>query len=244
MINFLKKHSKKLVCVILIIAAVFAAFAVYASVYYRADEEKIAEYSAGCEVKIRETGKYFLVGDENAKRGFVFYPGGKVDPQAYVPLAIALAREGIFTVIVKMPFNLAVLGVNSANRVIRKYSSVEKWFVGGHSLGGSMAASYAKGHDHKVAGVILLGAYSTANLTGTKLSVFTAYGSEDGVLNMKKYEKNIKNLPNGYSSLVIDGGNHAGFGMYGEQKGDGEAKITAEAQIAIVAEMIDGFTRK
>ncbi|MBR5448388.1 MAG: lysophospholipase, partial [Clostridia bacterium] len=89
-----------------------------------------------------------------------------------------------------------------------------------------------------------LGAYSTADLSGTGLSVLAAYGSNDGVMNMKSYEKNLKNLPTGASYLVIDGGNHAGFGMYGEQKGDGTATITAAKQIAIVTEMINNFTRK
>ncbi len=244
MLKFLNKHRKKLICLALTVAILLCAFAVYVGIYYRADEDMIAAYTADCGVEIKETARYFVVGDENAKRGLVFYPGGKVDPEAYVPLAVALAREGIFTVVVKMPFNLAVLGVNSANRVMRKYSSVEKWFVGGHSLGGSMAASYAKNHDDKLSGVVLLGSYSTANLSSTDLSVFTAYGSEDGVLNMKKYDKNLVNLPKSVTSLVIEGGNHAGFGMYGAQRGDGAAMITSAEQIAIVAEMIDGFTRK
>ena len=107
-----------------------------------------------------------------------------------------------------------------------------------------MAAIYAKNHRDKLAGVVLLGAYSTADLSGTGLSVFVAYGSNDGVLNKKNYEKNLVKLPENTSYLVIDGGNHAGFGMYGEQKGDGDATITQAEQIAIAAEMINNFTRK
>ncbi len=238
------EHKKKIIAAALLVAIVLSAFGVYVSIFYRADSEKIAAFTLDSDIDVKETGSYFAVGNENAKRGFVFYPGGKVDPEAYIPLAVALAKEGIFTVIVKMPFKLAVFGVNSANRVIRKYSSVEKWFVGGHSLGGSMAASYAKSHTDKVEGVILLASYSAANLSQTDLSVFTAYGSEDGVLNMRKYEKKLSNLPDDYSSLVIQGGNHAGFGMYGEQRGDGVATISTEKQIYLVAEMINGFTRR
>ncbi len=244
MIGFLIKHRKKLICIALLVALFVSAFAVYVGIYYRADGEAIEAYLSNCDVEVEETSAFIAVGDKEAKRGLVFYGGGKVAAEAYLPLAAALAERGIFTVIVKMPFNLAVFGINRASRVIRKYSSVEKWFVGGHSLGGSMAASYAKSHDRKVAGVVLLGAYSTANLSDTDLSAFVAYGSEDGVLNMKKYEKNLSKLPENTGSLVIQGGNHAGFGMYGPQKGDGEAKITASAQIALVAEMIDGFTRR
>ena len=242
--SFLIEHKKKIIAIAVLVATLLSAFGVYVSIFYHADTEAIGTYTSSYDVEVRETGSYFLVGNENAKRGLVFYPGGKVDPEAYIPLAVALAKDGMFTVIVKMPFNLAVFGVNSANRVIRKYSSVEKWFVGGHSLGGSMAASYAKSHTHKVSGVVLLASYSAVDLSGTDLSVFTSYGSCDEVLNLKKYEKKLSNLPLGYSSLVIEGGNHAGFGMYGEQRGDGTATITTEKQISLVAEMIDGFTRR
>ncbi|MBQ2793511.1 MAG: alpha/beta hydrolase [Clostridia bacterium] len=245
MIKFLNKYRKPLICLALAFALLLSVFAVYVSIYYRADGEAIAEYTADSGVNIEKNARYFAVGNEDAKRGLVFYGGAKVDPEAYVPLAVALAKEGIFTVIVRMPFNLAIFGINSANGVMRKYSSVEKWFVGGHSLGGSMAASYAKGHEQKIEGVVLLGSYSAANLSETGLPVFVAYGSEDGVLNMKKYEKNLSNLPkDGVSTLVVDGGNHAGFGMYGPQRGDGEATVTTEKQIELVAEMIDGFTRR
>ena len=248
MLNFLKNlwngHKKKIISIAILLGVLVSAFAVYVGIYYPADDEMIERYVASSDVKIVEKAGAILVGDENAKRGFVFYPGGKVEADAYIPLAVSLAEAGIFTVIVKMPFNLAVFGLNSANRYIRKYSRIEKWYVGGHSLGGSMAASYAKSHSHKVEGLILLGSYSATDLSATDVSVFTAYGSEDGVLDMKKYEKNLSNLPGGYSSLVIAGGNHSGFGMYGEQRGDGVRLITTEEQISIVTEMIDGFTRR
>ena len=193
--ELLSKHKKKLIAIALALATLMTAFAIYISVYYHADDTAVSAYTDAAGIRVTETADYYTVGSEDAKRGVVFYPGGKVEARAYIPLAVSLAKEGIFTVVVKMPFNLAVFGINSASRVIKEYDSVEKWFVGGHSLGGSMAASYAKKHQDKVAGVILLGAYSTADLSATGLSVFVAYGSNDGVMNMKKYEKNLKNTP-------------------------------------------------
>ena len=241
---FLFKHKKKLIAIASVLAVLVAAFAIYVGIYYHADDAAVTAYVDASGVTVTETASYFTVGDENAKRGMIFYPGAKVEARAYVPLAIELAKEGIFTVVVKMPFNISFFDINAANRVIRKYDSVGRWFVGGHSQGGSMAAIYAKNHQQKVAGVVLLGAYSTADLSGTNLSAFVAYGSNDGVLNMDKYEKNLKNLPTKTSYLVIDGGNHAGFGMYGEQKRDGVATISTEEQISLTAEMISGYTRK
>ena len=242
--EFVLKHKEKLICIAIVIAVLVAAFAVYVGIYHHADDEAVSAFVDASGVEIAETSGYYAVGNTDAKRGLIFYPGAKVEASAYLPLAVSLAKEGVFTVVVKMPFNISFFDINAANRIIRKFDSVGKWFVGGHSQGGSMAAIYAKNHTDKVAGVVLLGAYSTADLSGTGLSVFVAYGSNDGVLNMKNYEKNLKKLPANTSYLVIDGGNHAGFGMYGEQNGDGVATITTEEQISIVVEMINGFTRK
>ena len=107
---------------------------------------------------------------------------------------------------------------------------VTDWYIGGHSLGGAMAASYAAKHTDELDGLVLLAAYSTADLTDSGLRVYAAYGSEDGVLNREKYEADRINLPQDTTETVIDGGCHAGFGSYGAQKGDGAPVISAEEQ--------------
>lgn len=101
-----------------------------------------------------------------------------------------------------------------------------------------MAASYASDRADRLSGVILLGAYSTADLKVADLDVLSIYGSEDKVLNKMKYEDNLTNLPDDHKEIVIDGGCHAGFGMYGAQDGDGKPTITSEEQIVITAEEI------
>ena len=168
---------------------------------------------------------------DSAAVGFIFYPGGKVEYTAYLPLMEALASEGVLCVLVEMPFNLAVLDVNAADGIQEQYPQIERWYIGGHSLGGSMAASYAADHADAFDGLILLAAYSTADLTGTGLDVLSVYGSEDGVMNREKYETYRANLPQDFTELVIDGGCHAFFGMYGPQDGDGTPGITNEEQI-------------
>ncbi len=119
-----------------------------------------------------------------------------------------------------MPFNLAVFGVNRGDSVIEKFPEIQKWYIGGHSLGGAMASSYANKHIDKVLGLILLGAYS---VNTASLPTIVIYGSEDGVLNRSKLE-DVKD------KVEIAGGNHAYFGNYGEQDGDGTAIITREEQ--------------
>jgi len=139
---------------------------------------------------------------------------------------------------VEMPFHLAVFDINSADGIQKEYPEIEDWYIGGHSLGGSMAASYVASHTDDYAGLVLLGAYSTADLSESGLAVLSVYGSEDKVMNRENYEKNKSNLPIAFTEVVIDGGCHANFGMYGAQDGDGTPGITNEEQIARTADAI------
>ncbi len=157
---------------------------------------------------------------------------------AYEPLMQACADRGIFCVLVEMPFNLAVLNMNAADGIQEKYPEIEDWYIGGHSLGGSMAASYLADKANDYEGLILLGSYSTADLSGTDLSVLSVYGSEDKVLNREKYDENKSNLPDNFTEVVIDGGCHAYFGMYGAQDGDGMPTITNKKQINLTVDAI------
>ena len=122
-----------------------------------------------------------------------------------------------------------------------EYPHVEDWYLSGHSLGGSMAASYAARHKDSYKGLILLGSYSTADLSDSGLDVLAIYGSEDGALNMKKYKANRSNLPDGFTETVIEGGCHAYLGMYGKQDGDGTHSVTNLEQIDITADSITVF---
>lgn len=101
-----------------------------------------------------------------------------------------------------------------------------------------MAAAYVSENIENFEGLILLASYSTANLSDTSLEVLSVYGSEDKVLSADKYEENKSNLPSDFEGIIIDGGCHAYFGMYGEQNGDGDATITQEKQITITANAI------
>ncbi len=141
----------------------------------------------------------------------------------------------------KMPGNLAVLSPNAADGLQQAHPEITDWYIGGHSLGGAIAASYAAKHSDNYTGLILLAAYSTKDLTGTALRVLSIYGSEDGVLNRDSYEKDQKNLPANFTEVVIDGGCHAQFGSYGAQKGDGTPTISDEEQIQQTATCISKF---
>ena len=120
------------------------------------------------------------------------------------------------------------------------YPEVEHWYIGGHSLGGAMAADFAA-EKSGIEGVVLLAAFPSKDLSDTDMRVLSVYGSEDGILNRKSYEKAKSKLPSDFTEQVIEGGNHAGFAFYGEQRGDGPASISAAEQTLQTADIIAGF---
>ena len=154
-----------------------------------------------------------------------------------------LAEEGILCVLTEMPLNLAVLDMNAAGDMPGQYPEIENWYIGGHSLGGSMAASHAEKNVDQYDGLVLLAAYSTADLSASNMPVLSVYGSEDGVLNMEKYEKYKGNLPSVFEEHIIEGGCHAGFGSYGPQDGDGVPTLSSENQIRETVRLLAVFFR-
>ena len=241
--NFLADKRKRKIFIItvsiaLALAMIVGACAIYLGDYYRADYEAIGAFLPQGTTFKEDSDGTIVFEPEGATKGLIFYPGGKVEYRAYIPLMQACAEEGILCVLVEMPFNLAVLDVNAADGIQREYPEIEDWYIGGHSLGGSMAASYLAGHTEDYEGLILLGSYSTADLSDTDLDVLSVFGSEDQVMNREKYDENKSNLPTDFTETVIEGGCHAYFGMYGAQEGDGTPTITNEEQIRITVENI------
>lgn len=240
--DFFVKHKKLLIwlgSIFLSIGIIVGGCAVYLNDYYRADLDAIAvsDSDDGFVQRTHDDESVAFI-PTKIRAGFIFYPGGKVEHTAYVPLMRMLASKGILCVIAKMPFNLAVLDINAAEELCELYPEVDDWYIGGHSLGGSMAASHLADNSSKYNGLVLLGAYSTADISDKNLRVLSIYGSEDKVMDREKYEENISNLPSGFREVVIEGGCHAYFGMYGAQDGDGKPSISHKEQIAVTAEHI------
>jgi hypothetical protein len=197
---------------------------------------RIARYPAFPEATaLAETAKtpqgwYVFQPEQPTNTGFIFYPGGLVDPAAYAPLMKQLSDHGIMSVIVPMPLDLAIFGVNKANDVIAAYPAIDHWIIGGHSLGGSMAAQYANDNANKLAGIAFMGSYPASDMSQSPLHVVTIHGSLDGLATPAKIADSLRLLPSGTQDVLIDGGNHAQYGNYGPQAGDGTATISREEQ--------------
>ena len=229
----------------LLLALIIGGCAIYVSDYYRADLDAIAVFSS--ELSVTRTvvsDGVIAYGNSTSEAGFIFYPGGKVEYTAYEPLMIELASRGVLCVLLEMPFNLAVLDVNAADGIREHYPDVSRWYIGGHSLGGSMAASYVADNADSFDGLVLLGAYSTADLSDRGVDVLSLFGSQDGVMNREKYAKYKENLPADFTEIEIEGGCHAYFGMYGAQDGDGTPTVSAAEQIRMSGDYISAFIFK
>lgn len=183
----------------------------------------------------------FVPTGSQATTGFIIYPGGRVHPRAYAPVARAIAEQGYLAVIVPMPFNLAVTNAAAADKVIAAHPEIAHWAIGGHSLGGAMAANYVYTHPDAVQGLVLWAAYPAGNnsLADRALPVVSVYASADGLATGEKIAASRALLPPGTRFVLIEGGNHAGFGWYGPQSGDGQATISrAEQQAQVVGETV------
>lgn len=223
------------------IILVLIVFFIYVSTFYRALDEAKKYLNTTDDVIVTEQENYYIFEKENATKGIIFYPGGLVEAISYAPLMYKLAENGYLCILLEMPFNLAVFDINAADGLGEEYDNISEWYIGGHSLGGSMAASYLENNKDDFEGLILLGSYSTVDFSNDKIKVISIYGEYDEVLNKNKYLENKGNLPCNFTEVIIDGGCHAYFGTYGTQKGDGIPIISNFEQIDITVENIIAF---
>jgi dienelactone hydrolase len=189
-----------------------------------------------------ERGWYVFAPDAPPRAGYIFYPGGLVDPAAYSPLMQQLSDDGVLAIIVPMPLNLAVFDMKAARDVVVAYPDIDTWILGGHSLGGAMAAEYLKTGPVDIDGMALIASYpaESTDLSAIPVSAVSIYGTEDGVTG-DVFQASLPRLPEGTSLVRIEGGNHAQFGNYGPQKGDGVATISRAEQQRLTVNAILGL---
>lgn len=241
-----KPRNRKLLITFYIVAALIiilcSTFVWYVKDYYHAvDIDSAMSSTETVSVTATDTGTLF--DGPGTTDALIFYPGAKVEPTAYAALLKKLAKSGIDCFLVNMPYNLAFFGINKADSIIDNYS-YEHWYIAGHSLGGAMAASYTAKYTDELDGLILLASYSTSDLSSATFPVISIYGSNDGILNTEKVASSRSLMPDKYSEYIIEGGNHAGFGSYGFQKGDNDADITSDKQKEITVQYIISTLRQ
>ena len=228
-----RRIRRGLAALVALAVVVAVGFVVWALVVPAPMPEAVAAMESDAAVRVTTDRWLVFEPDGQApETGLVLYPGGRVNPVAYAPAARAIAAEGYLVVIVPMPLNLAVLAPDRAGDVPAAYPEVQTWAVGGHSLGGAMAARYADLNPEQVAGLVLWAAYPAAgnDLSGRELPVVSIYGTRDGLATVDDIEDSRALLPAHTSWVEIEGGNHSQFGWYGSQRRDLEATISREEQ--------------
>lgn len=228
----------------LVLFLIGISFVVWASDASAATDIALAALNTDEQVSVKTENGWLVFQpamESQPSTGFVFYPGGKVDYRAYAPILKLIAAQGYFVVVLPAPLNLAFFDVNAAARIQAAYPDIMNWFVGGHSLGGVAASSYAASHP-EIKGVVFWASYpadDSLKMNGTK--VISIYGTNDGLAGKEKIDESRSLLPEDAEFVAIEGGNHAQFGSYGPQAGDKEAAISPEEQWSEVADATTAF---
>lgn len=238
----MKRRIKILLIPLAVLLAFLVGFFIYVSDYYHADSSAHEAFVSDDKVTVTALAHGTFFDGPGEGDALIFYPGGKVDENAYGPLLHQLAGQGVDVFLVAMPCRLAILGINRADDIISSYR-YDRWFIGGHSLGGAAAAMYAADHP-ELSGTILLAAYPTSQLDKQDLQL-VIYGSQDGVLNLEKLNDSRKYASDNYCEYEIAGANHAQFGNYGPQKGDGQPEMSRQQQQQLTVQyIIDALRQK
>lgn len=231
--NPMSRRKKWLIAgeiVLLILTILAGAFFWYVSDYYRAEAVALAVMGQDSGIS-QQDGLIILSPSYPTDTAIIFYPGAKVEAEAYLPLLDQIRQTGVTCMLVHMPFRMAIFDADAAEEVIARFPEIQHWYIAGHSMGGAMASKFASDHPDLVDGLILMGAYIYGDYP--EENTLTIYGSlNQSVEDHIDYTENI---------VEIQGGNHAQFGNYGPQKGDPLATISAEEQQRQTVEAIAAF---
>lgn len=225
--------KKKSIVLAMIAMIVLISWGAFRANTYKADNKALEALKSDNEIEVNvDENIIFTPKNKNVDTGFIFYPGGLVEPKSYAQMCKKIAEKEYKVVIVDMPLNLAIFGENKASSVIQKSPEIKNWVIGGHSLGGVMAASYTYKHSDVIKGLVLYASYPQEkhNISDTDIKVVSLWGSNDKIADIEKVKAAKSILPKEAYFVSIDGGNHSQFGNYGFQKGDGKSTISSEDQ--------------
>lgn len=220
---------------------------------FGAVEPALAAMRSDDAVTVTESATRYVLapadGGDASTTAVFFQPGARVDARAYAAVLRPLAEAGHTVVVAKQPLGIAFLAVGAFDDARAAAPGAERWVVGGHSLGGTVAAMEADAADDDAeapaAGLLLFASYPAGDVSGSlTAAVESVSGSEDGLSTPAKIDASRADLPAGSSFTVVEGAVHAQFGDYGVQPGDGTPTIShddARAQISAAAvAFVDG----
>lgn len=189
----------------------------------------------------------YFPGNKDSNTAIIIYQGARVDAKSYSNLANDLQEFGYHVFVSKMPFNWAFLNSSLVDEIVNHYSNIKNFYVGGHSIGGVIISDYVYNHeDSKIKGLFFLASYSAKDFSQKNIPMLGIFGELDGLVTQTKRDEYLSKVSNSeYNEFVIiEGANHAQFGMYGKQDRDIEATISAILQQQITADKINEWIQK
>lgn len=214
---------------VLLSLAVF--FFWYVSDYYRAEDSAFEVLEQDDGTIVEEENYTILYSLTPSDTAIIFYPGAKVETEAYLPLLDQIRETGVTCILVDMPFHMAIFDFDAAEAIMEQQPEIQHWYLAGHSMGGAMASRFSSQHEEEVEGLILMGAYIYGDYPLEK--TLTIYGTLDGLA--------AEDIDYTTNTVPIEGGNHAQFGNYGSQKGDSPATISTQEQQKQTVEAVKTF---
>jgi pimeloyl-ACP methyl ester carboxylesterase len=226
---------------VLVVLAVLG-FVAWAEMPLRPSPEAISALQSDSTVTVTQDRfiSFIPASQRPVPTGFIFYPGGRIDARAYARPLHAIAAQGYPVFLVPVRLNLAFFDINAAAAVIAADPEITHWVIGGHSLGGVAAASFAASHP-EINGLVFWASYpADDSLKSSGLPVLSIYGTED-MAGVAKFDESRVLLPADTRFVIIEGGNHAQFGDYGPQPGDNPATISSTDQQDQVVKAVVAF---
>ena len=223
-----RRLGRAVIGLLMAVALVAVIVLAWAHTVMGGDRSAALEVWTNDAVEVTETDVAYVLRpvDGASGDGLVFIPGACVDPFAYARNLVGTVEEhGTTVVITKPTLNLAFFDTRPLSAFTAAAPEVNRWSVGGHSLGGVRACQLAIDGDVEVSGLVLFGSYCANDVSDTGLAVLSISGTNDGLTTPADVDDNAVLLPADATFVVLDGANHADFGDYGPQAGDGASTL-------------------
>lgn len=237
-----KIRKKRIITLLTVLILFVIGFFIWLSNGYSLQEDDMKYLQSNSKVEVTVEGEYTYFTPKNVSetKGFIFYPGERVDSSSYAKLCNNIASYGYKVVAVDMPFNYANFGKDKATKVIEDNPEITKWVIGGDSLGGTVACEYAV-NNKNVEGIVLISSYPRYNISELGFDVLSIWGSKDNVVDYEELINSKEQLPKDTKYVEIEGANHSQFANYGMYAGDEEALISSDEQMDITVRNIVNF---
>jgi hypothetical protein len=180
------------------------------------------------------------------RMGLIFYPGAYTDLRGYAPTLKPLAAAGYRVIVVPMPFELAILGIDRANDVIAANPDLKHWVIIGHSVGGAAGAVYANEHRASLDGVVIWDSFppSFASLADFPKPVWHIHRAKLDGAPPDSFMRQRALFPPSSRWVPIPGGIHMYFGSFtgGGYQEDWPPEISeAQQHVLVIAGTLEAL---